>query len=337
MGFSENLKKAREQKGLTSKQLADLLNLSEQDVMEWERDGVYPEMEQLIQIAKILETSLDLLILNKDDFAIEEEKEKEEKWTFEDYAYTITGILVGFLLIGPELLYEFFEISILGGSFENMPDLVEELEHGHRNNMWDIVWLRALSPMLFLLTTTIVLFKDAYDARKSGGYTGSIFKHTFGSLLEDAIYMAITTVMVFGAVLFGMMYISWLAGPITWVLFLVIFPLVRSKSNEEEKFEMPWFLLFIFTAGIIGEIITGAWIAFPVSWLLICSIKFIDTIRYFKQTTNTVFDLIYYGFSVVLMGVGVILNYWIASWAAFPIALVICWILSKFEKFKSSS
>ena len=262
------------------------------------------------------------------------EERSDEKWTFEDYAYTITGVLVGFLLVGPELLYSMFDISILGGSMEDaLPELVEELEHSYIANTWNITWLRALSPFLFLITTTIVLFKDAYDARESGGYTGSLFKHTFSSLLEDAIYMAITTVMVFGAVLFGMMYISWLAGPITWILFLVVFPLVRSREGED-KFEMPWFLLFVFLAGIVGEIITGAWIAFPMSWLLICSFKLVDTIRNFKNTVDSAFDVMYYGFSVVLMAIGIIFSSWIASWIAFPIALVICWILSKFERFK---
>ena len=337
MGFSENFRTAREKKNITQEQLAELLQLPPERVVEWERDGVYPEMEELIRLAKILDTSLDSLLLDKDTLAAKEEKEKkkEEKWEFEDYAYTFTGILVGFLLVGPELLYEFFGISILGGSFGNvMEDVTYELEQGFGNNAWNIGVLRALSPMLFLLTTTIVLFKDAYDARKSGGYTGSLFKHTFGSLLEDAIYMAITTVMVFGAVLFGMMYISWLAGPITWILFLVLFPLVRSKREEEEKFKMPWFLLFIFGAGIIGELITGAWIAFPMAWLLICCFKFFDTIRYFKTTVDAAFDLMYYAFSVVLMAIGIFLGHWIASWAAFPVALVICWILSKFKRFK---
>ena len=336
MGFSENLKGVREKKGITQEQLADLLHLPQEKVMEWERDGIYPEVEELIRLAKILDTSLDSLLLDKETLAKkeQEEKEKAEKWEFEDYAYTITGILVGFLLVGPELLYEFFGISILGGSFGNvMEDVSYELERGFGSDIWNIGVLRALSPMLFLLTTTIVLFKDAFDAKKSGGYTGSLFKHTFGSLLEDAIYMAITTVMVFGAVLFGMMYISWLAGPLTWILFLVLFPLVRSKRGKEEKFEMPWFLLFIFGAGVVGEIITGAWIAFPMAWLLICCFKFVDTIRSFKTTVDAAFDLMYYGFSVILMSVGVFFGHWIVSWVAFPVALVICWILSKFKRF----
>lgn len=336
MVFSDNLRKAREKKNLSQEQLADLLNLPKEEIVEWEGDGVYPEMDQLIEITKVLDTSLDFLLLDKDTSDSHNEKEKEEdKWEFEDYAFTITGVLVGFLLVVPELLYALFEISILGGSLgDTLPGLVEELEDGSRRNMWDIAHFRSLSPLLFMLTTTIVFFKDAYDARKTGGYAGSVFNHTFESLLEDAIYMAITTIMLYGAVLFGTMYISWLAGPITWVLFIFLFPIAKGKSNEYEKVKTPWFLLFILAGGIIAELISGGWIAFPLSWLMICLIKFIDTIRYFKSTVDDAFDVMYYGFSVVLMAVGVFLNHWIASWVAFPVALFICWILSKFSKFK---
>jgi len=187
--------------------------------------------------------------------------------------------------------------------------------------------------MLFLLTTTIVLFKDALDARKSGGYTGSMFTHTFESLLEDAIYMAITTIMVYSAILAGTMYISWLAGPITWILFIFIFPLVRKRSSTEE-FNIPWFLLLIFTAGIIAEVMTGAWIAFPLSWLIICAVKLIGTLREKIYTIDNIFNILYYAFSVILMTLGILLNFWIASWIAFPFALLICWILSKLKRFK---
>ena len=262
----------------------------------------------------------------------------EEKWNFEDYAFTITGILVGLLLVGPELLYALFDIHILGGSLGNiapeLPELFEELEAGSGLLGVGFSQLRALSPMLFLLTTTIVFFKDAIDARKSGGYTGSIFTHTFESLLEDAIYMAITTIMVYSAVLLGAMYASWLAGPITWILFIFLFPLVRKKSSDAEKVSMPWILLLIFAAGIIAEIITKAWIAFPLSWLIICAIKLVDTLRKKPYSIDTVFAILYYSFSVVLLAVGLLRDFWIVSWIAFPVAFFICWILSKFKRFK---
>jgi len=262
--------------------------------------------------------------------------DKDKKWDFSDYAFTITGIIVGVLLVVPEILYSQFDISILGGSLSNVaPELVEGIEDGRGLNWWSINQLRPLSPMLFLLTTTIVMFKDAFDARKSGGYTGSLFTHTFESLLEDAIYMAITTIMVYGAVLVGAMYASWLAGPITWILFIFIFPLVRKKSSADEV-KTPWMLLLIFAIGIIVEVITGAWIAFPLTWLIICVVKLVDTIREKNNSINTIFDAIYYAFSIILMAVGISLDFWIASWAAFPIALFICWVLSKFKRFKKA-
>ena len=263
----------------------------------------------------------------------EENKEKkEEKWSFEDYAFTITGIIVGILLVGPELMDSFFGIRILGGSLNDiMPDF-GGIEDG--SIVWTLSSLRSLSPLLFLLTTTIVFFKEAFDARKDGGYTGSLFTHTFESLFEDGIYMAITTVMVYGAVLFGAMYASWLAGPITWVLFIFIFPLVRGKTEGVEEEAKPWGLLVLFALGIIAEIITGVWIAFPLVWLIISAIKLVDTIRQSNHSVDTVFNILYHAFTVILLGVGLLLDFWLASWAAFPIAIFICWILSKTKRFK---
>ena len=251
-------------------------------------------------------------------------KNNDNKWDFSDYAFTITGIIVAVLLVVPEILEAQFGISILGGSLDG-------LEYdGH--NMWSIFWLRALSPLLFLATTTIVLFKEAFDVRRDGSYTGSMFTHTFESMLESAIYMGITTIMVYGAVLAGVMYISWLAGPITWILFIFIFPLVRKKSRDIKNADFPWLLLLVFAIGVIAEVITGAWVAFPLTWLIICVIKLVDTVRAKNSSINTVFDAIYYAFSIILMAVGISLDFWMASWAAFPIALFICWVLKKFKR-----
>ena len=263
--------------------------------------------------------------------------EKNEKWEFEDYAFVITGIIVGFLLVVPEILYSQFGISILDGSLSDVGDMFEGLDDGQGANMLDIGALRALSPMLFLLTTTLCFWKDAIDARKSGGYKGSVFTHTFESLFEDAIYMSITTIMVYGAVFFGAMYASWLAGPITWVLFIFIFPLVRrnkDKNENSEENKLPWILLLIFVAGIVTEVLTGMWIAFPLSWLIISVIKLVDVFRAKIFTVDTIFDILYYSFSIALLAVGMALDFWITSWMAFPIALFICWILSKSKRFK---
>jgi len=263
---------------------------------------------------------------------------KDEKWDFDDWAFTITGIIVGVLLVAPDLIsglvYGFFGIEIFSGNLDGLDDtIIYSIEHG----TWTLNELRYLSPMLFLLTITICMVKDAIVARKKGGYAGSMFTHTFESLLEDAIYMAITTIMVYSAVLMGAMYSSWLAGPITWVLFLVIFPLVRRKNKSEDyETDIPWLLLSVLIIGIIAEIITGMWIAFPLSWLIICVFKFIGTIRDKIESIDDVFDFLYYAFSVILMAVGIFFGNWITSWTAFPIALFICWIMSKTRRFKKT-
>ena len=253
----------------------------------------------------------------------------KDKWNFSDYAYPITGIIVAVLLVGPEILDSLFGISLLGGSLADAFD-ADALEDAVFIGVWTLPQLRALSPMLFLLTTTAVFFKEAFDARSDGGYQGFLFNNTFETLLEDAIYMAITTVMVYSAVLFGVMYISWLAGPITWILFIFIFPIVKLKSD---KAELPLFLLTIFILGIIAELLTGAWIAFPFSWLLICVVKFGKIIRDKIKSIDNFFNFLYYVSYIILIVVGLMFNVWIISWISFLVALLSCWVVKKLKFF----
>ena len=268
----------------------------------------------------------------------ERDTEDEEKWDFADYAYTITGIIVAILLAGPEILETVLDISVLGGSLSNIaPALAESLEYGIAHDGWNISQLRSFSPLLFLLTTSIVYFQEAFEVRRTGEYKGSMFTHTFESLFEEAVYFTITTIMLYGAILFGVMYISWLAGPITWILFIVIFPLVRQKDADDSKKDTPWLMLFIFMAGIIAEVLTGAWIAFPFSWLVICMFSFVSAVRKHDGSIDSVFNILYYAFSVILMAVGVFLGSWIASWSAIFLALFICWVLHRFGKFKKEA
>jgi len=258
------------------------------------------------------------------------DKNDDDKWEFSDYAYLITGIIVALCLVIPDIIYSMFGISILGGSLGTLEDgLLKQF--------------RTTSPLLFMLTTAIVFIVDAIEARKSGGYKGSMFTHTFETLVEDAIYMSISTILVYGTAFTDTMYASWLAGPITFVLFIFIFPMVRKKSavtGEASTYNtgedaIPWFLLLILIAGVIVEIITQAWIALPFSWLVICVFQLVYAIRERITTIDHVFDVLYYLFSIILMAVGLIINYWVTSWIAFPFALLICWILSKTGKYKT--
>jgi len=267
---------------------------------------------------------------------MDEEKDKSKKWDFSDYAYTITGIIVAVLLIGPQLLENLFGISFTSLDLDEAAiDFAESLDDGRGVDFRDFNQMRMLSPMLFLVTTTLVFIKEAFDARHGKVYEGTVFTHTFESLFEEALYMVITTVMVLYAIFNGTMYVSWLAGPITWILHTLIFPLFRKRDAAHEREPLPYFFLAIFAVGIIVEIITQAWIAFPLVWIIICALKGIDVIRHSNRTVNDIYDILYYAFSVILISAGLIFDFWIASWLAFPLAAFICWIIDKVRKTKA--
>lgn len=59
--FQERLKNARNEQGMTQKNLASKLGVTEQAVSKWERGSSYPDVAMLDQIANVLDCSLDYL------------------------------------------------------------------------------------------------------------------------------------------------------------------------------------------------------------------------------------------------------------------------------------
>ena len=60
--IGKRIKSAREKKGMTQEQLAELVNLSPMHVSVIERGNKLPRLETLINIANILDVSADLLL-----------------------------------------------------------------------------------------------------------------------------------------------------------------------------------------------------------------------------------------------------------------------------------
>ncbi|MCR5031945.1 MAG: helix-turn-helix domain-containing protein, partial [Lachnospiraceae bacterium] len=65
MSFGQNIRAAREGKGMTQEQLAEKLGISFQAVSSWERDEYIPETKKLIRLAEALDVSVSSLLEDK--------------------------------------------------------------------------------------------------------------------------------------------------------------------------------------------------------------------------------------------------------------------------------
>lgn len=65
INIGENIVIARKRLKLTQAVLADLLNVSYQAVSSWERDENIPDTYNLIELARVLDVSLDWLVYNR--------------------------------------------------------------------------------------------------------------------------------------------------------------------------------------------------------------------------------------------------------------------------------
>ena len=61
------LKRARNEKGLTQEQAAELLNVSRQTISNWENNKSYPDIISVIRMSDIYAVSLDHLLKEEQD------------------------------------------------------------------------------------------------------------------------------------------------------------------------------------------------------------------------------------------------------------------------------
>lgn len=86
MGFNvgENIKKFRKLKGLTQKELAEKLGITQQSVAQYERTNKLPKLETLLYIAGALDITLNGLLFGESDLesekALEKAMEETAKW-----------------------------------------------------------------------------------------------------------------------------------------------------------------------------------------------------------------------------------------------------------------
>ena len=79
MTLWQKIKKFRNEKNLTQKDLADQLNVSFQTVSKWENDENEPDIYTLKELSKIFNCSLDWLLSNEEENKDISESKEEPK------------------------------------------------------------------------------------------------------------------------------------------------------------------------------------------------------------------------------------------------------------------
>lgn len=103
MKFSEKLMNLRKSKGMSQEELAIKLDVARQTVSKWELDKTVPDMNKLMEIAKLFEVSLDELVnnietSNQDNMYKENSIEKNNKKI--SIRILIVGIIITCILCG---------------------------------------------------------------------------------------------------------------------------------------------------------------------------------------------------------------------------------------------
>lgn len=129
MSFGKKLAQGRKEQGLTQKQLALQLNVSDKTISSWENERTYPDITMLIKISDTVNLTLDALLREDNDMVKEidvavSERKKYQKWKLIFIGFTIIICLFG-ALNGAWLLWRNHRFSIIQNydwSAEVLPD-----------------------------------------------------------------------------------------------------------------------------------------------------------------------------------------------------------------------
>ena len=80
MTFGERLYQLRKQKYISQEELADTLNVTRQSISKWELDQTYPDIDNLVRLARYFDVSVDFLVTGETG----EEKAGEDTQAKED-------------------------------------------------------------------------------------------------------------------------------------------------------------------------------------------------------------------------------------------------------------
>ena len=144
MDIGCKLKQARNEKGLTQEQAAELLNVSRQTISNWENNKSYPDIISVINMSDIYAVSLDHLL----------KEEKTVKQTYREFLEESTNTVKARQNLGKIILLSTYFIVWVAAM------LVFWLFKGPETQMLGVAFRWILLPMLLLAATATVAKND---------------------------------------------------------------------------------------------------------------------------------------------------------------------------------
>lgn len=102
MDISNQIKTRREALGLSQEQLAEKLYVSRQTISNWERDKTYPDVQSLLMLSILFDTSIDTLV--KGDVTVMEEAVERDRKRMGTRMLWLAVLMLGLLALTLTLL-----------------------------------------------------------------------------------------------------------------------------------------------------------------------------------------------------------------------------------------
>lgn len=102
MDISNQIKTRREAMGLSQEQLAEKLYVSRQTISNWERDKTYPDVQSLLMLSVLFDTSIDTLV--KGDVTVMEEAVERDRKHLGTWMLWLAVLMLALLVLAFALI-----------------------------------------------------------------------------------------------------------------------------------------------------------------------------------------------------------------------------------------
>ncbi|WP_043977118.1 helix-turn-helix domain-containing protein [Priestia megaterium] len=99
MRLGNQLQRLREAKNMSREELAQQINVSRQAVYKWENNKGYPDIQNLLRLSEIYETTIDELIKNDPTLQRKIDNNQDESKELDDEEMLNPGFYIGIVII----------------------------------------------------------------------------------------------------------------------------------------------------------------------------------------------------------------------------------------------